>query len=328
MSIIAKQYLIKQLSYELGDVLTANDLKTVQDHLNDMLSMYEVEGLEEGKLDGELEDLLRAFIDAKEIEGRSEKTIAHYQYRINRMMHEINVPIRQITVFHLRRYLMDSKDRGMTDKTIEGVRSVMCSFFGWLFKEGLLPANPCANLAPIKCQKKVRKPYSSVDIERLKECCASDRDRAFIAFALATGCRISEICALNRNSIDFQNRECKVLGKGNKERVVFIDDVTAMLVKRYLDSRTDDSVALFAGKGTDRMTPGGVRARLHKIADVAGVDNVHPHRFRRTLATSLICHGMQIQEVAAILGHDKLDTTMKYVYMDKDNVRNSYRKYA
>lgn len=328
MSITAKQYLIKQVSHELGDVLTANDLLIVQERLNDMLSMYEVEGIEEGKLDGESDELLKAFLDAKEIEGRSQKTLQHYKYIIDRMMNEINVPIRQITVFHLRRYLMDKKSNGIADKTLEGTRSVMCSYFGWLQKEGLLPANPTTNLSPIKCQKKVRKPYSSVDIEKLKECCTNDRDRAFISFSLATGCRISEICALNRDSIDFQNRECKVLGKGNKERVVFIDEVTAMLIQRYLDSRTDSSVALFIGKGTDRMTPGGVRARLHTIADLAGVENVHPHRFRRTLATSLICHGMQIQEVAAILGHDKLDTTMKYVYMDKDNVKNAYQKYV
>jgi site-specific recombinase XerD len=119
-----------------------------------------------------------------------------------------------------------------------------------------------------------------------------------------------------------------VLGKGNKERTVFIDDVTTMLLQRYLSERTDESPALFSGKGTSRMTPSGIRARLHNIAKRANIENVHPHRFRRTLATTLINHGMQIQEVASILGHDKLDTTMKYVYIDKTNIKNSYRKYA
>lgn len=328
MSIAAKQYFLKQLGGRLGDVLTANELETVQDTINDMLSMYEVESLAEGKPDAEADELLAAFLDAKAIEGRSEKTIGHYRYIINRMMQELNTPIRQITVFHLRGYLMRKKADGMADKTLENIRSVLCSYFGWLQKEGLLPENPCANLAPIKCAKKVREPYSDVDIERLKEACETSRDRAMIAFLLSTGCRISEVCGLDRDSIDFRAKECTVLGKGNKERTVFLDDVTVMLVQRYLSERRDDSAALFAGKGSERMTPGGVRARLKTLAGDADVENVHPHRFRRTLATNLINHGMQIQEVAAILGHDKLDTTMKYVYLDKSNIKNAYLKYA
>lgn len=328
MSIVAKQYLLKQVGNELGDSLSANDLQLVQDKLNNILSMYEVEDIEDGQIDGEADDFLNAFLDAKEIEGRSQKTIKHYRYIITKMMKDINVPIRRITVFHLRNYLMRKKSNGIQDKTLEGCRSVMCSYFGWLQKEGLLEANPCANLAPIKCVKKVRVPYTEVDIERLKESCWCTRDKALIAFLLSTGCRISEVCGLNRDSIDFISGECTVLGKGNKERTVFIDDVTAMLLQRYLSERTDESPALFSGKGTKRMTPSGIRARLHNIAKKADIDNVHPHRFRRTLATTLINHGMQIQEVASILGHDKLDTTMKYVYIDKTKIKNSYRKFV
>ena len=328
MSIIAKQQLLKQMEYELADRLSVNEMAFVQDKLNDLLSMYEVNGLPEGRYDSETDDFLEAFLSTKTIEGRSAKTIAHYRYIITRMMAEINVPIRRVTVFHLRNYLMAKKQGGTADKTLEGIRSVMCSYFGWLQKEGLLQDNPCANLAPIKCAKKVRVPYTEVDIEQLKEACDCSRDKAIVSFLLSTGCRISEVCALNRNSIDFQTLECTVVGKGNKERTVFVDDVTAMLLRRYFAERTDDSVALFAGKGTERMTPGGVRAMLKRVSQKASVTNVHPHRFRRTLATNLINHGMQIQEVASILGHEKLDTTMKYVYIDKTNVKNAYRKYA
>ena len=166
------------------------------------------------------------------------------------------------------------------------------------------------------------------DFEHLKENCTTLRDRAIISLLLSTGCRISEICGLNRDSIDFANLECVVLGKGNKQRTVFIDEVTAMLVKRYLFSREDRHEALFVGKGSSRLTPGAIRLMLNKIADVAGVTHVHPHRFRRTLATNLVDHGMPIQEVANILGHEKLETTMKYVYVNKTNVKNDYRKYA
>jgi site-specific recombinase XerD len=328
MSITAKQCLIKAMGNELETILTASELRTVQEKLNDVLAMYEVEMAAEGATDADTGDFLRAFLDAKAIEGRSEGTIERYRYLITRMLDEVRAPIRQITVFHLRGYLMKEKERGMADKTLDGMRGVYCSFFGWLHKEGLLPINPCANLAPIKCAKKVKLPYTAVDIERLKECCENSRDKALISFLLSTGCRISEVCALNRNSVDFQTRETVVLGKGNKERTVFIDDVTVMLLKRYFADRKDDSIALFAGRRSIRMTPGGVRAMLRRVADAASVAHVHPHRFRRTLATNLIDRGMQLQEVAVLLGHEKLDTTMGYVYVSRDNVRTAYQKYS
>ena len=144
----------------------------------------------------------------------------------------------------------------------------------------------------------------------------------------ATGCRISEVCGLNRGDIDFTNRQCVVIGKGDKERTVYMDDVSTMLLQRYLKSRIDDCEALFIGKGTERMTPGGIRTMLKKLALKANVENVHPHRFRRTLATTLIKHGMSIEEVAQILGHEKIDTTMKYIYIDQSNVKNSYTRQA
>ena len=220
------------------------------------------------------------------------------------------------------------KDRGLSDRTLEGIRSVFSSYFGWLQKEGLITKNPCANLGPIKYMKKVRLPFSDVELHKIKEACKSKRDLAIVYFLLSTGCRISEVCALNRDSIDFDKKECVVLGKGNKERKVYIDNVTAMILQRYLDERTDASEALFAGKGTDRMKPGGMRKLLNGIADRAGVENVHPHRFRRTLATNLINRGMTIQEVANILGHENINTTMTYVFVDQANVHNSYERYV
>jgi site-specific recombinase XerD len=162
----------------------------------------------------------------------------------------------------------------------------------------------------------------------MKFCCHSIRDRALIAFLMATGCRISEVTQLNREDVDLSRLECTVLGKGNKERTVYFDGVTAALIRTYMEQRKDSSPALFAGRGTDRITPHGVRKMLKVLANGANVDHVHPHKFRRTLATNLIRHGMQIQEVAAILGHDKLDTTMQYVVLDKSDVAHSYRKYA
>lgn len=328
MSIEAKQILLKDMEGILADKLTAATLEEVIDSIERRLVAFQVEMDPEHMTQNGFNELMDIFMETKRIEGRSEKTIAHYRYILSRLRDETSVPIDKMTVFTLRSWLSKEQSRGIGDKTLEGYRCVFSSFFGWLHKEGLIPSNPCANLGPIKCQKKVRTPYSAIDIETLKESCDCSRDRAMVSFLLSTGCRISEVCALNRDSINFHDGECTVLGKGNKERTVFLNDVTTMLLQRYMDERTDDREALFIGKGTERMTPGGVRARLKTIAERANVENVHPHRFRRTLATNLIDRGMNIQEVATILGHEKLDTTLKYVYINKNNVKNAYRKYA
>ena len=243
-------------------------------------------------------------------------------------METVRVNTRSITVYHLRQYLAQEKARGIADSTLEGTRQVFSSYFNWLQREGLIQTNPTANLGAIKCAKKIKLTYSEIDIERLKFNCKRLRDRAIVCFLKSTGCRISEMTQLNRDDIDLAALEVTVLGKGNKERTVYLDQVTGMLIDEYLKSRTDDHPALFIGKGTERLKPGGVRYMLRHLAERASVNHVHPHKFRRTLATNLIRHGMPIQEVAAILGHDKLDTTMRYVVLDKSDVKNSYRKYA
>lgn len=328
MSIADKQVLLNKISSVLGDELTATRLNSTMEKISDSISEFLVERAPDANPSVLSDELLSAFLDAKRIEGRSEKTIERYRYCITRMLKCLNTPVASINVFHVRKYLMEEKARGSSDRTVEGYRNVMSSFFGWLHREGLLEANPVANIGPVKCMKKVRQPFSDTDFEKLKENCGSARNAAILFFLLFTGCRISEVCALNREDVDFHNMECTVLGKGNKQRKVFLNDVTAMMVARYLSERTDDSTALFAGKGTDRMTPGGIRFMLKSISEDAGVENVHPHRFRRTLATNLINRGMAIQDVAFILGHEKLDTTMKYVSMSEKNVKNSYDKYA
>ena len=294
----------------------------------DELDAYSLEQTEETEVDLSSNDMLEAFLSAKELEGRSPKTLERYKYIITKMLYFAKSPIRSITVYHLRKYLMELKNRGCADTTLEGVREVFSSFFNWLQKERLIENNPCANLSPIKCMKKTKLPFSSVDIEKLKENCICSRDKAIISFLLSTGCRISEVTQLNRRDVDFQKKQCKVLGKGNKERIVYIDDVTILLLNRYFNERKDSSEALFAGKGTSRMTPHGVRYMLTQLGKRAEVENVHPHRFRRTLATNLIFRGMPIQEVAKILGHEKLDTTMKYVYLDETILKFSYNKYT
>lgn len=326
MPIEAKASLLKALENRLSTEITSHDMSKVLSALADQLSSFDVTQAESNE--SRTDDLLDAYISAMQIEGRSEKTIERYKYLINRMMESVNVTTRNITVYHLRRYLSEEKQRGLSDRTLEGMRQVFSAYFNWLQRERLIDENPTANLGAIKCQKKVKKIYSEIDVEKMKFCCSSLRDRAIISFLMSTGCRISEMTQLNRNDIDLTNLECTVLGKGNKERTVYLDPVAAMLIQDYLNERIDDYPALFIGKGTDRISPHGVRFMLNKVAEKSSVDHVHPHKFRRTLATNLIRHGMPIQEVASILGHDKLDTTMQYVVLDKTEVKHSYMKYA
>lgn len=326
MSIAAKAMLLNGLEHDLSDKVTAADMATMLSVLSDRLVDYSIEVVDHGP---ELtDDLQNAYFDALRIEGKSPKTIERYRYIIGRMMTAIKTPTRNITVYHLRQYLAAEKARGISDRTLESTRQVFSAYFNWLQREGLIESNPCANLGVIKFAKKQKDIYSEADIERMKFGCKTLRDRAIIAFLKSTGCRISEMCNLNRNDVDLNALECTVLGKGNKERTVFLDQVTAMTLQNYLDTRMDDYPALFVGKGSDRMKPGGVRKMLVQLGETSHVDHVHPHKFRRTTATSLIRHGMPIQEVAMILGHDKLDTTMQYVVLDKSDVKNSYRKYA
>lgn len=326
MSLEAKVSFVKELEHLLSSSVTATDMSIMLSAVSDVLQRYDIAlSSSVGEYNA---DLFDAWINALAVQNRSEKTIERYKYIVNRMLKDVNVPIRNITVYHLRSWIAKEKSRGIADSTLEGQRQIFSSFFGWLWREGLIEMNPVLNLGAIKVAKKVREAYKPIDIERLKSTCSSQRNLAIIMFLLSTGCRIGEIVGLNRDDINFANNEVVVLGKGNKERTVFFDDVTSMHLKKYLDSRKDDSLPLFVGKRGERLQPGGVRIMLKTLAKEAGVDNVHPHKFRRTFATMLISHGMPIQEVASILGHEKLDTTMRYIALDKTAVKNSYKRYS
>ena len=329
MGVLDKKLFLADLQARLDAFVPANDARRILEQAADVLSGYDLTAATpaEGGHD-ESESMIRLFLDAKGVEGRSRQTLSQYGYVLRGMRKGVGVPIDKITVHHLRSWLMREKERGVSLRTLEGYRYVMSSFFGWLWREEIIPKNPTVNLQPIKHQKVIRKPFSPEEIERLKEAALTTRDKTILAVLLSTGCRISEICQLDVLDIDLAARAVTVLGKGNKERRVYLDDVAVMYLRRYFRERTDDSPALFTGKGSDRLTPGGVRYMLGQLEARSGVENVHPHRFRRTLATSLISHGMAIQEVAAILGHDKIDTTMTYIYLDQSAVESAYRKFA
>lgn len=326
MAIEAKAVLLNALSARLSSILTAENRDRVLENVAELLDGFDVEARSSEQ--AQKDDLLDAYISALRVEGKSPKTVERYRYIITRMLTSVNATVRGVNVYHLRRYLADEKARGISDRTLEGDRQVFSAFFNWLQREGLIQPNPTANLGAIKYAKKIKTTYSAVDMERMKLACKTKRDKAIICFLAATGCRITEMTELNRSDVDLNNLECTVFGKGSKERTVYLDAVAGMVLREYLDERKDAYPALFIGKGTDRITPGGVRFMMTNLQKDSTVAHVHPHKFRTTRATDLIRHGMPIQEVAAILGHEKLDTTMAYVALDKTDIKNSYRKYA
>ena len=333
MSLADRQIFLREFEASLGDFVPANLTARILQAAGETLEHYELRSSETGP-DDQAADLLTYFLDAKRVEGRSESTLQRYKYLLTRLQADTGVPFQRMTVYHIRNYFTQERGRGIAASTIEGYRSAYSEFFRWLAQEGFLRTNPMQTIGPIKQPKIQRKPFGEADLEKLwgaaiaPDCRQRKRNLAILSFLEATGCRVSELCGLDREDIDFQNRRAKVFGKGAKERTVFFGEAAELYLKQYLEERTDTEPAVFLGLRGGRMTPHGIREMLLQLGSRAGVENVHPHRFRRTRATTLIDHGMVIQDVAAILGHEKLDTTMRYVYMDEHNVANNYRKYA
>ena len=305
----------------------------VQDILIMELNRYEVQErcTEVTVVDVSSESMLKKFIATKRLEGIAESTLSRYADENLKLIRFLKKNLYEVTTYDIRFYLSwrrENSGKKVSNRTLDGLRRCYSSFFGWLSSEGLIGRNPCAALSQIKYRKTVKKPYSAVEMEKLRNACTNIRDLALVDFLYCTGCRVSEVSRLNISDIDFDTMECVVVGKGNKERYVYLSDVAAMHLQEYLDSRTDYSDALFTGKGTERLHKNGIEAVLKQIGKRAGVSNVHPHRYRRTLATNLLDRGMNIQDVAEILGHADLKTTQIYCLISHKNVKAAYSKYA
>ena len=282
-------------------------------------------------VDNAPDSMLAKYIATKRIEGKAESTIKRYYDTCYMMIHEICKPLHEITTYDLRYYLAVYKEqRKISNRTLDGMRRCFSSFFSWLSAEGLIGKNPCAALSQIKYTKVVKKPYTATEMERLKQACTSIRNLALIEFLYASGCRVSEVVRLNRDDINFQTRDAVVLGKGSKERTIYLTPVALMHLQDYLNTRTDTDPCLFASVRTPhkRLSKAGIERTLKKLGESANVTNVHPHRYRRTLATNLLDRGANIQDVAAVLGHADLKTTQVYCYISQSNVRASYNKYS
>lgn len=275
-------------------------------------------------------ELLDMFLSAKRVEGCSEKTLRYYETSIRRLFAAVDSHVTHMQTDDLRGYLSDYQQQTQCSKgNIDNIRRIMSSFFTWLEDENYILKSPVRRIHKIRSNKTVKETYTDEALETMHDQCGCLRDLAMIDLLASTGMRVGELVRLNRDDIDFENRECIVFGKGSKERPVYFDARTKIHLKNYLESRSDDNPALFVSllSPYNRLEISGVEVRLRKLGRKLGITKVHPHKFRRTLATRAIDKGMPIEQVQRLLGHAKIDTTMQYAMVNQNNVKISHRKY-
>jgi site-specific recombinase XerD len=273
---------------------------------------------------------LMNFAAAKRVEGCSDKSLRYYESTLNNMLSGINKPVKHITTDDLRQYLDKYQRDGKAGKvTMDNIRRIFSSFFAWLEEEDCILKSPVRRIHKVKTGTSVKETYTDEDLEVMRDNCETTRDLAMIDLLSSTGTRVGELVNLDRNDIDFTNRECVVFGKGDKERKVYFDARTKIHLQNYLDDRTDENPALFVTLQSphNRLQISGIEIRLRELGRRLGMEKVHPHKFRRTLATVAIDKGMPIEQVQQLLGHTSVDTTLQYAMVNQSNVKASHKKY-
>ena len=320
-----KEKIINNILQRMQDKVNNKQLEELKIILIDEFSIKNTKNKE--KSNDKLEKL---FIDAKRLEGCSNKTILYYISTIEMMLNKINKNIIEIETEDLRTYLSDYQMNNNSSKvTIDNIRRILSSFFSWLEDENYIIKSPVRRIKKVKAPSIIKETYTDEELEIMRDNVGTVRDLALIDVLASTGMRVGELVKLNIEDVNFTERECIVLGKGNKERVVYFDARTKIHLKNYLDNRKDKNKALFislkAPSGSLRI--GGVELRLRKIGKQLGIKKVHPHKFRRTLATIAIDKGMPIEQVQKLLGHEKIDTTLQYAMVKQSNVKIAHQKY-
>jgi len=326
-----REKIITEILADMANILTAEQLAELQRILTHAIYNYEIKERETSVSNGKKEDnLLAVFIAAKRIEGCSEKSLKYYHSTISCMLNIVNKQVCQINTDDLRCYLADyQKKRNSSKVTVDNMRRIFSSFFSWLEDEDYILKSPVRRIHKIKTDKTIKETLSDEGLELLRDVCEEVRDLAMIDLLTSTGMRVGELVQLNREDINFHERECVVFGKGGSERLVYFDARTKIHLLDYLKCRTDNNPALFVSLTMpyNRLMIGGVETRLREIGKRADLYKVHPHKFRRTLATRAIDKGMPIEQVQRLLGHVKIDTTMHYAMVNQVNVKNSHRKF-
>lgn len=281
-------------------------------------------------VDTENARLTNAFLSAKRIEGCSEKSLSYYRKTIETMSGKIGKGITHITTNDLRSYLTDYQTERKSSKvTIDNIRRILSSFFSWLEDEDYILKSPVRRIHKVKTAVTIKETYTDETLETMRDHCDSLRDLALIDMLASTGMRVGELVLLNREDINFEERECVVFGKGSKERMVYFDARTKIHLQNYLAQRTDSNNALFVSLKApyERLQIGGVESRLRELVKRLSLPRVHPHKFRRTLATMAIDKGMPVEQLQRLLGHQRIDTTLQYAMVKQSNVKIAHRKY-
>lgn len=310
---------------EMSEFLSVSQMKKLQEV---MLSTFAEKEPEKKQISNE--EYLEMFLDAKTIEGCSERTIQYYRVTIKKMFESVTEIVRKITTEDMRTYLSEYQKLNNCSKvTVDNVRRNISSFFSWLEEENHILKSPMKRIHKIKTNQQVKEIINDEDIEKLRDKCLCKRDLAIVDLLYSTGIRVGELVNLNIQDINFEDRECVVFGKGGKERKVYFDAKAKLHLQAYINSRTDDNSALFVTLDApyDRLKISGVEIRMRQLGRSINLTKIHPHKFRRTMATRAIDKGMPIEQVQKILGHSQIDTTMQYAMVNQSNVKSSHKKY-
>lgn len=324
-----KQELLTEVLLEMKEYLDNGQVKQLEKVMKHILFHYQItRDIQQEK--HARSDLLESFIAAKRIEGCSEKTLTYYRNTIDAMVGYLAKDVVQITTDDIRKYLMDyQSEKGLSKVTVDNIRRILSSFFTWLEDEDYILKSPVRRIHKIKTTANIKETYSDEALEIMRDNCSDIRDLAMIDLLSSTGMRVGEMVLLDRQDLNFVDRECVVLGKGDKERVVYFDARTKLHLQQYLESRTDDNPALFVSLKVphNRLEIGGVEVRLRELGKRLNIFKVHPHKFRRTLATKAIDKGMPIEQLQQLLGHKRIDTTLQYAMVKQSNVKIAHRRY-
>lgn len=316
---------INEIIQEMLKVLDNEQLLKLRDVLQKKLG-------DNGRSEGERSNssYLQEYLAAKRVEGCSEKTANYYEATVTRFFEMVDKSILKVTTEDLRRYLTDYQvERNSSKVTIDNIRRIFSSFFAWLEDEDIIIKSPVRRIHKVKTPNNIKETYSDEELEKMRDHCSELRDLALIDVLTSTGMRVGELVNLNKVDINFEERECVVLGKGNKERIVYFDARSKIHLSNYLSARSDDNEALFVSlkQPYTRMTIGGIESRIKKLGRDVGIAKAHPHKFRRTLATNAIDKGMPIEQVQSLLGHERIDTTLHYAMVKQNNVKIAHKKY-
>lgn len=326
---------IGELMEDMAECLSKTQMNMLGIKLTKMFAKYHVEetSYEVGVYDNTNQSLKKRFIASLRLEGKSEQTLEQYSLAIEMLLSDVNKPITDMTTNDIRYHLMMyQSNRSIKNVTVDNRRRNLSSFFSWLSREEYIDKNPMLKISKIKSEIEVKLPFSDNELERLRNAASQTRDyrrdRALVEFMLTTGCRVSEIVGVDLKNINFLKGECVVHGKGNKERKVYISEKAMYYLQEYIMNRKNTSDILFTNRFGKRWSKQSIEKIVHSIATKANVENVHPHRFRRTFATNALNKGMPVQSLQKILGHQSLDTTMRYCTVDDDKIKLEHKKVA